>query len=99
MQVSQSIIALSCGKIYHTKLRLPLEIDAPASEAIFLTAARQMQVRIYFVQPKQAGDDPDDVFERQEEKPSAGEDLLANNYKKVQEHQIEIKSDLLNDIF
>lgn len=89
---------MTCGKIYHTKLRLPLQIDGSASEAIFLTETRQMQVRVSFTASKQADDDLDAMFDRSEGKASTGEVLLANNYRKVQEHKIEIQSDLLNDI-
>lgn len=63
-----------------------------------MTETRQMQVRVSFTVSRQADDDLDAMFDRSEGKASTGEVLLANNYRKVQEHQIEIKSDLLNDI-
>ena len=86
------------GKIYHTKLRFPLELDGAKSEAVFSTQTRQMKVKIPFVAPVSEQDGLEDVFADSVTKNPSGEALLANNFKKVQEHQLEIKSDLLNDI-
>lgn len=92
------MIALSVGKIYHTKIRLPLELDGAKAEALFLTKNRQLKLKVPFVMPSIGQDDIDNIFNDSAAGTSTGEALLANNFKKVQEHQLEIRSDLLNDI-
>ena len=94
LQVSQSVVAMICGKIYSLKIKIPFEIDPLLTQATFITKTRQLEVRVF---TKQQPDDTEDSTPLTQAEKTAS--LLEQNYKKVQEHKIEIKSDLLNDIF
>lgn len=99
--MSQSVVAITCGKIYHAKLRIPLELQGDQTQARFMTKTRQFEVKIPFSLPKPVDSDLDSMFKTFEEAESAqlkGEKLLENNFRKVKENQIELKSDLLTDI-
>jgi len=97
LQVSQNLIALSVGKIYSGKYQLPLEMNSERTEALFLTNTRQLRVRVYLQLPEEQDQTEFDGLEPIGTVES-GEGLLTQNWKKVQEHQIEIQSSLLNDI-
>ena len=108
MHVSQHLVALNAGKTYAIKFRLPLELVPERTEAIFLTQTRSLRIRVYFKLPDEEKDEGldgnDAIFDGvngniEGREASTTENLLERNIKKLQEHQIEIKSDLLNDIF
>lgn len=98
LQVSQSVVAVSCGKIYAIKIKIPLFLDAEKTESVFLSKTRQLQVKVFakLVDTEESG--LDEGFGSLAEKEKR-ESLLESNFKKVQEKQIELKSELLSDIF
>lgn len=98
LQVSQSVVAVSCGKIYAIKIKLPLALDSDKTEAVFVTKTRQLRVRVFArpADPEESG--LDEGFGSLADK-AKRDSLLETNSRKVQEKQIELKSDLLSDIF
>lgn len=76
-------------------------MNAELSEANFNTQTRQLVLKVPFAIPKLEESEMDDVFKdfaTEEAEQLKGENLLKTNFKKVQEKQIELKSDLLMDI-
>ena len=92
------MVAVSCGKIYAIKIKLPLALDSDKTEAVFVTKTRQLRVRVFArpADPEESG--LDEGFGSLADK-AKRDSLLETNSRKVQEKQIELKSDLLSDIF
>lgn len=78
-----------------------MELQGDQVEATFLNDKRKLVVKIPFAVPHQQDNEMDDMFrnfETEESEKIKGEKLLESNVKKIKEHQLELKSDLLTDI-
>jgi hypothetical protein len=84
------MIAVTCGKVYHIKFKLPFEIEAEKTEALFLSKSRELKIRVFL---RRSAEEAEAVAE------ARSESILEKNQRKVREQKIEIKSALLDDLF